>query len=633
MKKYLLRSSLCLVLTVFLLPGCGHEIRITRHLVFLPGQVNGTMVVKDGKRLYVYGDPGNSPGMADLVLFTDFRRDAMWAGRKPVVLGASSVAPQNEKQYFESPDSLWRDYNISRYHDYNCQTTKFPFTRMPAGRYVRGGDKIVWNNFTFNVFDTPGYTRGAVTYVAEIDGKRVAFTGNLIYGDGKIYDLYSFQDSFGEIGGYHGYAARLVSLISSLELVRAQKPDIIIPVRGPAIYDPEAAIDRLIGRVRRLYSNYLSISAYRWYFPERINRLADSIEGPSGKVDWMPYATTIRQDVPSWYVHVSNSNVVMAEDGSGFLIDCGTKDAYEGILEMRNSGRLKKLEGVFITHYHDDHTDLINDIVREFGCPVYATRELQDILEHPSAYHLPCLTASPVDNLTVVEDGSQMSWKDFKLTFRFFPGQTIYHDAVLFEKNNGEAIFFTGDSFTPSGVDDYCLLNRNLMHPGTGYFYCISLLRNLPGTVLLSNQHVEPLFSFSRSQLDNMEKILRERSDILRDLLPFDDINYGIDEQWARIYPYGQKVSRGDRFGITVKIYNHSPITRKFFIKPVEKEGFVFEPVSASVEIGPGAERDQVFRVDLSGSLKPGVSVIGTGISTTDFELHEWSESIVEIAE
>jgi glyoxylase-like metal-dependent hydrolase (beta-lactamase superfamily II) len=633
MQKYLLNPAACLILAFMLFPGCRNEIRITRHLVVLPGPVNGAKVLKNGKRLFVYGDPGNGHGMADLVLLTDFRRDVLWAGKKLISMGASAVAPENEKQYFASPDSLWKDFNRSRFHDYYCQTTKFQFTPINVGRYVKGGDKILWNSIRFDVFDTPGYTRGAVTYIAEIDGKKIAFTGNLIYGDGKIFDLYSYQDSFGEISGYHGYAARLISLISSLELIKAQKPDIIIPARGPVINDPEAAIDRLIGRVRRLYSNYLSISAYRWYFPERISSLADSIEGPTVKIDWMPYSATLRKVAPAWYVHISNSNLVMADNGSGFLIDCGTKDAYDGIMAMRNLGRLRKLDGLFITHYHDDHTDLINEIVREFGCPVYATRELQDILEHPSAYHLPCLTTHPVKGLKVLDEGSRMSWKDFRMTFRFFPGQTIYHDAVLFEKNNGESIFFIGDSFTPSGIDDYCLLNRNLLHPGTGYFYCIDMLRNMPETVLLSNQHVEPLFAFSRDQLDNMEKVLRERKDILRELLPFDDINYGIDEQWARIYPYGQKVHRGSSFGYSVKIYNHSPVTKKFILEPVEKEGFTFSPHTATIEIGPDSEGEQVFRVDLSGNVPSGVSVLGTGVTTRDYALLDWCEGIIEITE
>ena len=132
------------------------------------------------------------------------------------------------------------------YHDYYCQTTKFGFLPLKADRYVKGGDIIKWQGIDFRVLDTPGYTRGAVSYIAEIDGKKFAFTGDLIFGDGKIFDLYSFQDSFSEIRGYHGYAARVGKLISSLQRIADQKPDFIVPSRGPVIRDTDAAIHKLI---------------------------------------------------------------------------------------------------------------------------------------------------------------------------------------------------------------------------------------------------------------------------------------------------------------------------------------------------------------------------------------------------
>ena len=521
---------------------------------------------------------------------------------------------------------------LARYHDYYCQTTKFAFLPLKADRYVKGGDDIKWQGIDFRVLDTPGYTRGAVSYIAKIDGKKFAFVGDLIFGEGKIFDLYSFQDSFSEIRGYHGYAARVGKLISSLQEIAAERPDFIVPSRGPVIRDADAAIQKLIGTIRQLYRNYLSISAYRWYYPEQMDMLADSIAGSAATIDWMPYSSVILRDTPAWYKHISNSNLVLSSDSSAFLIDCGAKDAFDEIVKMKNSGRIKKVEGVFITHYHDDHTDLINDIVKEFGCPVYITCELKDILENPSSYHLPCLTANPITNLTIMDSGEKMTWKEFTLTFNYFPGQTIYHDAVLFENCNGEAIFFVGDSFTPSGIDDYCLLNRNLLHPGTGYFYCLDMLKDMPGNVLLANQHVEPLFAFSREQLEHMTDALVERTKILKELLPFDDINYGIDEQWTRIYPYGQKASPGGSLNYSVRIFNHSGEAKTFTLEPSQTEGLNVEPKRASIVLAPHREGEQNFRVNVSKKAAPGISLLFVNVKYDGWDLHEWCEGLVEIS-
>jgi glyoxylase-like metal-dependent hydrolase (beta-lactamase superfamily II) len=623
--------SLIAVITI-LSPGCSDSVRISHSVTVSPGAVNGVTVEKLGRKLVIYGNPGNDVRRADMVLFTHYRRDVIWAGRDLVKRGAYAIAPAEEKQFFAGSDSLWRVFDKSRFHDYYCQSTKIGFTPLKADRYVSGGENVNWHGVDFKVLSTPGFTRGAVSYLAEIDGKKFAFTGDLIYGEGKIPDLYSFQDSWEEIRGYHGYAARVGKLLSSLRQIAAEKPDFIIPSRGPVIMDPQAAIQKLIQSIERLYMNYLSVSAYRWYYPAQVTAIADSFLGPSAKIDWMPYASVILKNPPGWYYHFSNSNLVFADDSSAFLIDCGVREAFDEVMAMKHSGRIKKLDGIFITHYHDDHTDLINDVVRVFGCPVYVTKELKDILENPSAYHLPCLTNHPIPNLTIMQSGQSLEWKDFTLTFNYFPGQTLYHDAVLFQKKNGGAIFFIGDSFTPSGIDDYCLLNRNFLHPGTGYFLCLDMLRTLPDNTLLANQHVEPLFSFSREQLDHMTSVLQERAGILKELFTFDDINYGIDEQWAHIYPYGQKAAPGGSMEFAVRIFNHSDTEKTFTLKPDRTEGFGIEPVKASMVIKPHSEGGQTFKVNISKKVEAGISLLTVDIKSGGMNLHEWAEGLVEIS-
>lgn len=619
-----------LLLSLFVLQ-CSYSQKISQSVRISSGPVNGVIIDRKGGTLVIYGDPQDEIKRADMILFTHFRRDVIWAGQNLVQKGSYVVVPAEEKAYFIHGDSILTKFAEARFHDYNCQTTKFWNFPIKADRFVKGGEILKWQDINIKVLSTPGYTRGSVSYIADIDGKKFAFTGDLIYGDGKIFDLYSFQDSLQGIGGYHGYATRLGQLITSLQAVAEEKPDFIIPSRGPIITNPVSSIQKLIDRVRLVYRNYLSISAYRWYFPDRMNILSDHVLGPSGRVEWMPYSEVIQKNPPAWYMHISNTNLVFAGDSSAFLIDCGSKDAFEDILKLKQSGRLKSIDGIFITHYHDDHTDLINKVVKEFGCPVYVTGELKDILENPSAYHMPCLTNDAIHNLTIVQNEQKMYWKDFTMTFNFFPGQTIYHDAVLFQKANGEAIFFIGDSFTPSGIDDYCLLNRNLLHPATGYLYCLDILRKLPGNVLLSNQHVEPLFSFSGQQLEYMTKLLLERNTIFKELFPWDDVSYGVDEQWAKVYPYGQKAKRGKITDCKVIIFNHSDKPKIFTISPKNIKGFSIEPMKASLIIEPQTEGEQTFKIKISDQVPPGVNFMLFNINFDNWDLREWSEAIIEI--
>src|SRR5690606_1017791 len=155
---------------------------------------------------------------------------------------------------------------------------------------VSDGDVIEAGKTRIRVVSTPGYTRGAVSYVIETAGKRIACTGDLIYGDGKLLDLYSLQDAVPEAKarGYHGYAARAGDLIRSLRRIAAEQPDVLLPARGPAIPNPQASIERLIGRLQSFLASHYETDALRWYWGDENHRIRSlAVERP---MDVMPMA-------------------------------------------------------------------------------------------------------------------------------------------------------------------------------------------------------------------------------------------------------------------------------------------------------------------------------------------------------
>ncbi len=269
-----LATFLVLLIVVATATGNAAE-NITPHLLFQPGPVNGVLIDRDGARLSVYGWTDPDVESVEQVLLTHGRRDVVWAARPLVRGGAKAVAPARELYYLQKPHAFWNAFTRTRFHDYAQQSTKVLATPLPVDRWVKDGEDVEWRGVTFKVLETPGYTRGSISYVTELDGKKIAFTGDLIYGDGQIFDLYSFQDAIPEaqIRGYHGYGGRLAGLVSGLRKVAAAEPDLIVPARGPLIRDPRRAIDRLVARVQALYRNYLSTNALHWYFKEKRMRV------------------------------------------------------------------------------------------------------------------------------------------------------------------------------------------------------------------------------------------------------------------------------------------------------------------------------------------------------------------------
>lgn len=608
---------------------------ITGGLTVIHGPVNGVLLERGDKRLAVYGDPRAATTDVDVVLFTHHRRDVAWAGRPLVERGARAVVPVDEVSLFSEAETFWSDFTAARFHDYAQQTSKVLCRNLPVSRTVQGGDTILWEGETLRVLETPGYTRGSVTYLYKTDGKTLAFTGDLICEDGRVFDLYSLQDAIEEakIRGYHGHAGRLGDLVASLRRVAAEEPDILVPVRGPVIRDPQAAIDRLIGRIQALYANYLSIDALRWYFgDDHIETKAARVLGQSATIDWMPTAQTFSGDLPAWIQAIGNSRLLVSSDKSAFLVDCGSAHIVKTVKEMHRDGRIKGIDGVFVTHYHDDHTHELNEIVTTFDAPVYAHRELVDLLENPGAYRLPCLTTQPIHVSGRLKHGATWRWKEFEFTVHNFPGQTLYHDALLVKKDGGQTVWFIGDSFTPSGIDDYCLQNRNFLGSGQGYLQCLDLLKRMPADTWLINQHVKPAFRFSRDQIDRMERTLQDRIGLVQAVSAWDHANYALDESWAHFYPYAIEAEPGGTQRCVLKIMNHSDTVQTFQVTLNLPEGWALNGVTpGAVVIPPQQEGAVAVAFTLPKESRKGLTILTADLATARTDLRQWCEIMVTV--
>ena len=613
-------------------PADAPEIQLTRSVRVFRAAVNGALIERSGKQLAVYGDPRPEPAQPEQVLFTHHRRDVAWAGRRLVERGAKAVAPAAERELFSGVKHFWQDYETSRFHDYAQQSSKVLTEPLDVAESVREGRQIHWQGLKFEVIDTPGYTRGAVSYLAEIDGERIAFVGDLIYGEGQFHDVFSLQDAIPEANtrGYHGYAARAADVIESLRKVAAWRPSVVVPSRGPLIYDAGRAIALLTTRFQALFLAYYQTDALRWYWgDDNLKTRARRVLGDQ-PIDWMPLASELRQTPPRWMHKFGTSRLLVSDSGAAFLIDCGSEEAMQSVRDLHQRGVFNKLDGIFITHYHDDHTDMVQQMRLEFRCPVYSGPEVKDILENPQAYRMPALTSNPIRPVEAFQEDGKLRWNEFEFTYKYFPGQAIYHGGLLAAHDSGETYFFIGDSFSPSGLDDYCILNRHFLHVDRGHFLCLSLIQNLGFPYLLVNQHIEPTFRYSAEQLTFMVEKLNRKKAVLSELVPWDDPNYGMDEQWVWLYPHWQRVSAGQPVELQAIVFNHSAAAREFRITPHWPVGWQSPSESVVVSAAPRTESRVKMQVTPPAGAQ-GLAVITADVAFADKDLREWAEALIRL--
>src|SRR5205085_11016614 len=94
--------------------------------------------------------------------------------------------------------------------------------------------------------------------------------------------------------------------------------------------------------------------------------------------------------LPDDVVPIGNSRLIVSRTGAAFLVDAGYSKLLPELRRLRDERKIKSVDGIWITHYHDDHTDYVNDVAAEFKAPVYFTAGMGGVLGGPAGVRLPC---------------------------------------------------------------------------------------------------------------------------------------------------------------------------------------------------------------------------------------------------
>ncbi len=178
------------------------------------------------------------------VLVTHHHRDQVQGLDLALAHGANVWVPPVEQDLFRYAEDHWQSRGFD--NDYNVRQDKWsplwPIQVtgvLPEYRTVRFGD------FDIEVLPTPGHTVGSVSFIADVAGARVAFTGDLIAAPGKVWSLAATQWTY---NGVEGVGATWRSALD----IRDRAPDVILPSHGEVIDEPAPAINLLAARLTRL---------------------------------------------------------------------------------------------------------------------------------------------------------------------------------------------------------------------------------------------------------------------------------------------------------------------------------------------------------------------------------------------
>jgi hypothetical protein len=229
-----------------------------------------------------------------------------------------------------------------------------------------------------------------------------------------------------------------------------------------------------------------------------------------------------------------------------------------------------------------------------------------------------------------MQDGESWEWEEFRLTSYDYPGQTLYHAALLAETDDLRMLF-VGDSHTMSGNDDYCAYNRNLLGRDVGFQYCLALLEKLRPTHLF-NCHVNDAFHFTPGEIRFMRAKLDERERLFGALVPWDHPNYGTDPSWVRCYPYLQPARPGQSVSWEVVLTNHSAQPQRVRCRaiPPQRMGIARTAWQAA-EIPPKTEHAIRVSIDIPDELTTGRYVVPVDVQLGQRLLPRFTEALIEL--
>lgn len=553
------------------------------------------------------------------VLLTHHHRDQAQGLPRAVEAGVEIVVPPVEQDLVGRVDEHWERRQVV--NDYNLREDRFSILEpVPVAGLAQEYRTTTYGGVEVLALPTPGHTPGSVSYLVEVGGRRVAFTGDLIYAPGKVWSLAAMQWSYTETEG------PAMATISAMQL-QEQGLDLLCPSHGEPMPDPASALAALEANLQRYVD---SRRPDPWDLRERLERPFEQLT---------PHLLRNRSSLSYSYVLVSDSGAALVFD-FGYDMTTGLPSGGDraarrpwlaSLPALRRDHGVARVEVAIPTHYHDDHVagmPLLRDVE---GTEIWTPAHIAPVLATPLHHDLPCQWFDPIPTDRVLEVGGTVRWREYEITVHDLPGHTLFAAAYELEVD-GVRVLVTGDQQDGSWVPgeraetlNYQYRNRFRVED---FRQSAALYARLRPELMVSG-HWRP-----RWVDDAYLAMLAERGedvvDLHRTLLP-DELDLGADSILARLTPYHSRVRPGTEHTLTAEVRNPFDHDVRAVLTPVTPYGWQHSgPVSRLLRAG-GTEQVEM-RVVAGGPPRRRARV-AVDLRLGDLRLGQHAEALIDVAE
>ncbi len=533
------------------------------------------------------------------VLVTHHHRDQVQGFCEMEGYPFSITVPAAEGYLFEEAERFWKEVKI--YLNYNCRSHWNTIRKnVHVDERVSGGDVISWRGIEFKVINTPGHTDGSVSYLAEIDGRLVAFTGDLIAGAGKVVNWFDLH------WDYYGFTQGMDASETSFVRIRAEDPELLLPSHGEQIENPSEAM----AENSRIYESLRPM-----LIPNEANRPTLEMK------EYLPHLVYIG----------GTTYAILSDSGKAFFYDFGYVNG-DRVNEFKEKYNINNVDVVSFSHYHDDHNIRTYELRRRNDTRIWIFENMLDIFEHPTHYRLPCLLPFPIMADKVLRDGEKVRWEEYTLEFFYLPGQSEFHQG-LFTVIDGQRVMFTGDNTWKKINHDLSrngpVVPHNEYFLDGGFITCAQkMLEYLPD--IDCPAHTEE-YSPTRDDLEEFLDWAYRLRNVMTDLIDQPDPNFGMDYRWCRFYPYRTIVGNNEPFRIELMIRNHLFKPARIDVELKYSDNITCPAPRRSFTIESKTQVAVPFILSKVGYEKGKREIITANITINGRYLGEYAEAMIEL--
>lgn len=608
----------------------GGEMKKLSDNLFLLEDTCNVYLVRNGSRavLVDFGSgkildflPGLGVSQVDWILHTHHHRDQCQGDFKANERAIPIAVPAHERHLFAEAENFWRNRRIFHLYyvrnDFNTLTESIRINEV-----LRDYGVLRWGKQDISVLPTPGHTLGSVSLLLEVDGKRVAFTGDLMHSPGKLVNLFDTQVNYGGAEG--------IDLgIYSLARLREQKPALVCPSHGDPMPDPDAGIQQTIERL----SDY-----YRFE------------TGSSPSATFRGYA--VSPHLIAHHLTTSSFYAILSKSGKALFIDYGSASSMHfsnferatgttdrirfvehSIADLKARFGMQSVDVTMPSHMHDDHLNGFPHLVRHYGTQVWCYENMQDILEHPRGHNLGCTLGEPIKVSRTFRHGEHFKWEEYDFEVTHSPGHTEYQMA-LFATIDGARVAFSGDAFfqdPAAGVLRHNVIFRNHVESDSHIKSIRNLIDHEPN--IIAPGHGRP-FLVNFEELAATEAKMRRQEALWKDIVADPDVNFGLDPSWCSLYPYQMLIAPGNSAPAEVRVQNYRGSPMKMEIALIAPSEWNLEPDVLAFEVPARSKASRGFRIQVPRDWRPGLPRIAMAadVICDGKYLGQITEAVIDIA-